>query len=1114
MGWQDAPEIAASKPKWSDAPEIGESKPAYMSAPELPPEQTQMPQDGRSVPSLRQGSSSDMHALATDRQFGPPKPEKPSRLGVMSPQYLPDAIRAPLEAYSKAVVDPLKSRLYGDTLPPDMQHPLVSASPEERQSYQSTETLKSLGADPAMMAPLGLGAARLGMRLTRPTGQPPVPIEAPVVHAAPPAPRPAQPDIQDLARQSPSQQHERFSGGGNSLGMQPGLPARGVELGQLPTGSLERSLEQPQVTAAPEPALRTLPTGSMLRVQRPDEATASVPLGEHYPQAPAERGLSPAESTSFESRRLHGNQGEIGPPAPPLKSAEDMLAERHARFQADRDAESRAGLELPPEPVDTLSLMLQPEQAGPRGPISATVPGERTLTQNSPSAFRRIFQHAFDVLDSMGPYTRQIGDILRHSFDYSEAGTKQNFLDYLGLVQREFGDRTLSKKAQLIREGDWSAVLNRSVRDFGLTKKEVAALVELHEVGKDLLATPAWQQRSAGVAVTNSDLVAAVQQHVSPKAWETLRAELLDPRVQTLFREGWQIMTGRASSLPSVQDKALVHDPVTGRSRPVGPPSPVWPHQAITDQSKRILSEANLKAIYNDKGYKAQGIDYETFVRNLKAHMEDNDPTSRLRRYAGLENVRHLDILKDAKAHNRTVAESLEYYGYETDPLRALLRHNSYALKRAVFLEHEEALTNLRQQVRVEYGGEGAPEHQWVEQVIQRTQGLSKREDILDKSSKAWEIAQAIMYPAFLKASWSQNFLLQPNYVQMMTGTRPIAQAIWRRYGKMLGMTEQDILQASERSAANFPSFLAKYHMPDGPIAQYNKTANELNFFSQSDWTTRTWAGEVFIPHAENLIRKWYQDPANPKWQKALQEGNLNPKDLMAKMTAAPKNTWDASGMPPIPQEALMRYAQTGANRAMGRMGIQSLPKWLAGDDQSTRLFMMLHRQIASNEGVFYRNILQAPTAGVGLARALRAVFGAELAGSVYQGLTNWIVGNDFFDVNEPFVKSFHGNKEAAFAAKALLIGMGTFTSGLVLSGLNLHAGNYGGMTYGILSPPAATFIDEIAQKAAQGKLLDVAARLNPSQTVDVLLKRQRKEEKQRKQAGGTTLGTGIGMGR
>jgi hypothetical protein len=469
---------------------------------------------------------------------------------------------------------------------------------------------------------------------------------------------------------------------------------------------------------------------------------------------------------------------------------------------------------------------------------------------------------------------------------------------------------------------------------------------------------------------------------------------------------------------------------------------------------------------------------------------------------------------RDADAHGRTVAESLRYYGYETDPLRVSLRHNLYALKRATFLEHGQELEKLMASLRDEYGM-GSPEYRWIKQVLERTQGISSREDMLRTNSKAWEIAQSILYPSFLKASWLQNFMLQPNFVYMQTGIKPIAEAVFRRYGKMLGLTDDDILKSAERSGASFPSFMSKYHQPDGAWEQYNKTANELNFFNMSDSATRTMAGEVYIPHAEALARRWWKDPANKKWQAALREGNINPNELYTRMSASPRNTWDAEGVPPIPQEYLMRYAQTQANRAMGRTGIRSLPNYMAGEGDIHRVFMMLHRQIASNEGVFWRNISNAPSFAEGLKRGLRAVFGAELAGTMYQGTINWIMGNGFFDVNEPLAKSFGNNKEAAFFVKSLLLGLGTFTAGIIMSGLNMHAGNYGGMTYGLLSPPAATFVDEFAQKLAKGQTVDAAMRLQPSQTLDVIHRRQKKDEQRRNKAGlpGSSFGSSLGIG-
>jgi hypothetical protein len=532
---------------------------------------------------------------------------------------------------------------------------------------------------------------------------------------------------------------------------------------------------------------------------------------------------------------------------------------------------------------------------GPRGSAIEIPEGKTFDQQKLPK--RRFFLHAYDTLDDMGPRTRRLSDILRYAWDYSEQGTRQNFLDYAQLLDRLYGSRSIGKKWALAKETDWNSLLNRSSRDFGLTQKEVDALVELHEAGGDL-------------------------SKVSRKALETLPVR--DPKIQALHREGWQILTGRASNHPSVQQHARIHDPITGESTPVGPATSYWPHQPVKLDTKLVLSEANLRHIYEERGY-SKSMDFEVFKRQFEKWSQSDDADIRLRRYAGIENPRFLNMRRDADAHGRTVAESLRYYGYETDPLRVSLRHNLYALKRATFLEHGQELEKLMASLRDEYGM-GSPEYRWIKQVLERTQGISSREDMLRTNSKAWEIAQSILYPSFLKASWLQNFMLQPNFVYMQTGIKPIAEAVFRRYGKMLGLTDDDILKSAERSGASFPSFMSKYHQPDGAWEQYNKTANELNFFNMSDSATRTMAGEVYIPHAEALARRWWKDPANKKWQAALREGNINPNELYTRMSASPRNTGDAEGVPPIPQEYLMRYAQTQANRAMGRTGIRSLP--------------------------------------------------------------------------------------------------------------------------------------------------------------------------------------------
>ena len=1140
------------------------SKYTVESAQDTPSKGPDLPQDQRSslgaATSLRQGSAADFRQgsvadawHSTDVQGPPTYAEdqvgKASSLGAralskglsMIPEsWLPagtlgsKALEPAMKVYDDKVLSKSRETLFGYQPPLD-----YTATPDEIARRPLTDLAKNLVSDPLMLGGGVFGASRVRRGQA---GQPGVPITAPVRTIGDPLVVPpikaAEPSIQDLARQSPGQQIDQYVPPSKPV-QEPGpyAPRRDVEIGVIPTGSLERSLgpagDRPSV--GHEPALRTLPTGSMLRIQRPAEVTTA---GKQYtdpvPDVPSMRPEPTTEGVSWDSRLLHGRPEDL-PPAPfPLKTAEQMLAEKQAaqnarweelqalrarsqpaRTTSGTPQSSATGLSVPPA-LDPLDLLRQPVQApllARSKTLEVDLPtAERTLTQTSPSWYQLMMGHATDTLRAMGPYSGRTGDILDHIVAYSEAGTKQNFLDYVGMVEKLFGGRSLKKLGQAIREGDWRNVLNRSVRDYGMTQKEIAALVELHYSGKHLVESPQWSEVARGIDVTSPVLSQLIQKHVSPQAWKTLQAELMDPKIQTLFRDGWQVMTGRASSHPSVQEFARVHDVITGESTPVGAPSPYWPHQSTNHSTSKLLEEHSLRVMYKQGGYDAKGISFQGFVKQFKNHLNDPSREGQLRRFAGLENKRYLDMRKDAEAHSRTVYDSLTHYGYETDPLRTLLHHNMYALRRAKFLEHAEELKSLREQVELEYGHGPKSFALWHDKVVDAFQGVSSNESMLLKTNESWNIAQSIMYPAFLKASWMQNMVLQPNYGLMVTGIQPIMKGLFSILGKQAGLSEKDVMALSERSASNYPTFMAKYHMPDGLAEQWGKTTMSANWFAFSDIVTRKLQGVFFGVRAENLIKQWWKDPTNPRFQNALKEGKLDVETLRRKMLAEPKEKWDADGTPPIPPEYLMRYEQTMTNRAMGRTGIQSQPLWASGDDRFTKLFMMLHRQIISNEGVFYQNIANAPTAGIGLMRALRGFGGAAFAGTVYQGLVNWIMGNGFFDVNEKLTKQM-GSKEAAFAVKAVLLGLGTFSAGLVLSGLNVTSGNVAGVGYGFVSPPAAAFIDEFVNKVLKGKFDEALLRLNPLQTPDVYYKRKKVEEQKRKQGGGVGLGTGIGIG-
>ena len=175
---------------------------------------------------------------------------------------------------------------------------------------------------------------------------------------------------------------------------------------------------------------------------------------------------------------------------------------------------------------------------------------------------------------------------------------------------------------------------------------------------------------------------------------------------------------------------------------------------------------------------------------------------------------------------------------------------------------------------------------------------------------------------------------------------------------------------------------------------------------------------------------------------------------------------------------------------------------------------MMLHRQVISNEGAMWKSIGNAPTAGIAIQRGLKYLVGAEAAGAMYQGVINYAMDNQILDPGDSMTKAFKGHDRVAFAVKSLLLGAGTMSAGLILSGMNMYQGNFGGATYGVVSPASAAFIDNLMQMIARGQYGKAALRLQPSEIVDKVAKTgMRKErEKQKVPMPGSSLSTGVGL--
>lgn len=1110
--------------------------------------------DEPSIPGLRQGSTADVQVQKPTREMSPtellnrqtstvPYASESSVLGVLNKGlgHVGETVGDLGATYEKYIGKPFREMNFKR----DPLETLAEQTPGNDATLGQAlwHKVRTLGtavlADPmtALVPPSisGLGRARPRPGPSTPPESPVTPAASPVApNPVSPAPvvRPPVPDITDLAKAAQEQQLllAQSQAGAGISSTESRAP---VPVGQLPTGSLSRGVVPQLSSEYPGPHLQTLPTGSLAQV-KPGQVSVEAGRPTEYPLLPSQQEFSPQEVTQFESRRLHGKSPE-GPPAPPVKSAEDLLAERltmrDLQQQSFQEATKDAP-ELPPVPPDVEKLpgFLQPkfqmrqqkqaeryqsvqqEAQSEKAPFPGSTQGPRsephlsptlrqpeqsspassqlsdsmfstspTQTQRAPRPLEKVFLQALDVLPKLGPFSSRLRDILHYTRDYSEQGTIHNFLDYTQLVEKLYGKKQLTARWKALAEipdGTLTekahTLLNASAKDWGMTQKEIDALVELHYAQGDL-------------------------RKVSEYAKSHLPVN--DSKVRQLFQDGWQIATGRASSHPAVQKYAQVHDPVTGEATPVGQPTPYWPHQAVNQQVKELLSEDRLRKIYSKGQYK---MDFETFKDRFMKWYQDDSPENRLRKFAGFEYKRFFDALDDANSHQRGVADSLRKMGYETDPVRMLVRHNMFALKRAAYLEHEAEIKQLMSQLGVEYGLSSQP-YKWIKSIVDRASGISQREDFSRSASNPLHIAQSIAYPAFLKASWKQNFLLQPNYAVLQIGLRPVVESSWKFLGSKLGWSDLQIKAATERSGATFPHFMTSYHMPEGLTDQYAKTMQTLNLFSPSDTLTRRFTALAEGPAMTKISREFWKNPAEPKWRGLLNERNINPTELYTALSQIPKEQW-VNGVPPVPQQFINRAMQVSANKAMGRTGIHSLQSWVAVDKDLHQIMLMLHRQIASNEGMLVNSILNAPTAGQGIKRALVFLVGAEAAGAVYQGVVNLLVGNDLLDVNKSLVKTFGGHKEAAFMAKSLLMGIGTFTAGIALTGLEAAGGNKMSPVYSFMSPPIASLVDDTMNKLIRGELKDPLLRLQPSETVATVSRYGEKQKRERERAGGASL--------
>jgi hypothetical protein len=851
--------------------------------------------------------------------------------------------------------------------------------------------------------------------------------------------------------------------------------------------------EDPFVTLSrQEPDLLTAPASDIINHWKKvaavtlfaDPLAAVMPLGRAKPQVghPTPPEVPPTIQEPLSNAVKAVEQAPVEPKPGFLKTAEDKLAEQlaardKAKVELEKQLESNPKPPVPDTP-ELDPLVKQPEQAGP-STSAPTYTGERTFTQRDPRKWELALMQALDALARTGPYGERLASLLHYVKDYAEQAAVENALDVRKLFSKYF--ETPAKVRNRLTAIDQEPTLFRKIQrlvntshaDYGLTQKQNDAIVALLNAGLDV-------------------------NKVSAKARETL--PVTDPRIQALAQDYWKVATGRVSFDPRSR-LLTVRDYITGKEYPVGEPSPFWPHQVIDKERLDELSEATLKKVWMRGNYEEAGISFKQFKRMLPTLMRTDDPAFRLRRFAGLEHARLLTpelLVEEANSRGITEVDMLRKLGYETDTIRMPLKYNYYGFKRLATKEYEKEFELLQDQLQAEYP-DSPKTKKWITEIIDRTQGISPREDMFDHNSNIFGMVQAIAYPAFLKASWRQNFMLQPTYAVLYNGFTPVVKAYWQHIGKQIGLNDAQIAELAERSAANFPGYLTEHHAPGGILEQYAKTALEWNWFHHSDMGSRQLFAISGVFNFREIAHQFWKNPADPKWKNFIKQYNINPEELYKDLAAQPKETW-VNGVPVPPDKYFKRVAQVAANRAAGRTGIEHLPLWASGDSTAAKLFLMLKRQIIANESNLVNMLVNAPSLGVGLKRVLQTIFGATAAGFMYNGVSNWIMQKPFMDVNESLKKAFGGHEGAALFAKSLLLGLGTLSAGMVLTGLNIAGGNtFGGAAYTLAGPAASTLIDETINNIVHGQPLRALSRLQPFESPYVIYKREEQAAKEAK---------------
>lgn len=471
-------------------------------------------------------------------------------------------------------------------------------------------------------------------------------------------------------------------------------------------------------------------------------------------------------------------------------------------------------------------------------------------------------------------------------------------------------------------------------------------------------------------------------------------------KIKQMARKYYEEGTYPVSSHAGVQRLEVLQP--NGKKTPVGDPNMFFPQVPVSVKLKDLLHGRRFETLYNvakKSDPDLSRIEYKERLNSLFGAMgrvkgRDNS----VHHFPGLENSRLFNAAEIADEQGTSVAQVLREYGYEDDPLRALISFASGGLRRGETELISDPLVQMAGRLEEEMIKAGSKHRYFPEKVINHFRNVNQVEQ-LDQFSKGW-------------VSWFLNMnnvgLLQ------MAGVSNFAQLSFVFSRGSLGDVFKGTVQSlknigkdnivAERSGALFIEMMQEWTKPATAAGRFAQQAFGATGFTGVNRNIRSFAANVGMYHVMRLASKIKKAPKDAGIRAQLSELGLNPDAVLKDMTQ----------LGGISQRNLARGTQTFANMVANREGLTGVPAWATAQGDLAKIVLQYKKFALANHAEFVRQISNAPNKTEAAKRIAKLFIGAEVTGEVINDIRT-LMGR-FQNPFDPHDINRDGDKDSPFS--------------------------------------------------------------------------------------------------